>query len=123
MDPYVRHLVTQKLGRTIGTVELNKDGEGRVQLSVGNPPTPAYTFQFHVHDIVAFQHLSCDLREIAVRFAVKQAHKLKRSHPKQSAMQRRLQLDKNPWVGDFATDAQDAYPLAASRKSGRDGVR
>ncbi len=103
MEHLTRHLVSQHLGRVVAQVEIDQHGHGAVQLTMERAPHITIPYTFAAADVQRIFGSAPTWKEMVVRLAVAQAHRLPLRD--QITIARRaeaLDLDKPPWVGDLS---------------------
>lgn len=104
MEQLTRHLVSQHFGRVVAQVDWDERRHGIIQLSLERPHHLATEFTFSGEVLQRIFDHAVSWKEMAVRLAVSQAHKLYLKH-RASIMRQAapLSLEVSPWVGDLLT--------------------
>jgi hypothetical protein len=102
MISFVRHLVSQHLGRVVATVALDLSKQGSVRVLPERTPSTEFQFSFSLPTIVQVSGEGRSWVEFAVRLAVAQTHALHRQRCMASDERTKpLRTDLHPWQGDL----------------------
>lgn len=102
MENFVRHFVSQRLGRGTVEISLASANEGMVTISSDSESTPFHLF-FLLTDVAGHFDDPTTWPDVISRLAISQLHKEmingQRTAPKDIAQ--RLVVNAHPWIGDL----------------------
>ena len=102
MARYLQHFVSQHLGRGIGNVVVDEQGDGIVELAFSDPAR-RYALAFSVPELAARHPGKTRIEALALRLAIGQLHRdLRKPAPVPGSAPQRLVAGVAPWLGDFA---------------------
>jgi hypothetical protein len=102
MEHHTRHLVSQHFGRVVAHVDFDAYRNGIVHLSLERPHRLAVQFTFSAETAARIFSDARSWKEMVVRLAVAQAHKLHFKDQISVAWQAEpLNLNGQPWLGDL----------------------
>lgn len=115
MTIFSRHFVSQKLGRAVGTVQLDGSGEGTVSVNFVADGVKPQKFTFSV-DQFSQRTANGSLEELVLRTAIALLHR--RSPGDADGAVDALRPETPPWIGDFSEapfgGATSGYPRATA---------
>jgi hypothetical protein len=103
MQSYMRHFVSQHLGKSTATVEFSDDGDGHVRISVPHLSPEIVDYAFTLERVAQLVPEEARWPEAIARIAIHQAHKQFLATGKRDlfAPGRELALETSPWLGDL----------------------
>lgn len=104
MEAYIRHFVSQHLGKAIATVEWCGDDAGQVRISVPQLSPVSIEYAFVCAQVTQLGPERAEWAETIARIAIHQAQKqfLLRGRVDLFGPGRALAADTPPWIGDLA---------------------